>query len=313
MFPESEEVILGPTDDAISAPEEAPRMQSSATVAASVAAKNKISDEKAKRQKMGASVVDAARTGDLEVMKRLVEEEDCDVDEKVIGCTPLHYAVFYNNMAVVEYLVSQSVQLNQMDLSGLTALAWAVERQNLPLVRYLLECQAHADIRDNTGATALHKAVLKGNMGIVRALVELGHANVNIKTKEEAGANTPLHEASASGALDVVAYLLDHGADPLAKNAQGRTPLYRAVVKNKVDVVRLLVQRGADVNQADSVGRAVLHWAAFYGFEELVATLLELGASVVLRDKTGANALDIAKRREFARIVMMLSPPPAAA
>ncbi len=189
-------------------------------------------------------------------------------------------------------------------------------RQNLQLVRYLLECQAQADVRDNTGATALHKAVLKpeGNaMPLVRALVELGHANVNIKTKEEAGGNTPLHEAAAIGALEVVSYLLEHHADPLAKNAQGRTAVYRAVVKNKVDVVRLLVQHGAELNQTDATGRAALHWAAFYGFEQLVAALMELGAHAHLRDKTGSTPLEIAKRREFARIVALLSPPAVAA
>ncbi len=163
VYHESEEVILGPTEDA----EEHRPLYEEVRVqnpVAAAAAKNKIEQEQAKRAKMGATLADvrifrtkkfpllcgsslfhqAARNGDLELMKRLVEEEDCDIDEKVIGCTPLHYAVFYNNIEIVKYLVSQSVDLNQMDLSGLTALSWSVERYGfyclIPLMCVYFSC-----------------------------------------------------------------------------------------------------------------------------------------------------------------------------
>lgn len=239
------------------------------------------------------------------MVKKLVEEEDCDVDQKCIGCTALHYAVFYRHTPVAEYLVAMGADLNCRDLSGQTPLHWAVERDNAALVKYLLECEAQADARDNNGATALHKAVLKNNPAVIRHLIELGRATLNVRTKDEAGGNAPLHEAAAAGQADVVQLLLAHKADANVKSAQGKTPLMRAIAKNREAVARILAE-ASDVNAADGTGRTALHWAAFYGHDEIVRTLLARHAATHLRDKAGTTALDIAKRRELPTIVALL-------
>jgi ankyrin repeat protein len=67
--------------------------------------------------------------------------------------------------------------------------------------------------------------------------------------------------------------LLDHGADVNAKTWRGGTPLMQAVSADEADMVRLLLDRGADVS---------------------------------VRNENGTTALDIARKKNAARIVAML-------
>lgn len=69
------------------------------------------------------------------------------------------------------------------------------------------------------GLTPLALACVSGHLGTIKKLVELG-ANVNGSEKSEI---QPLHHASAAGNLDVVEYLVSHGADIHAHTSAGTT------------------------------------------------------------------------------------------
>lgn len=51
-------------------------------------------------------------------------------------------------------------------------------------------------------------------------------------------ANTPLHFATRS--IERVRMLLNHGADPAARNANGHTPLEKALAEGEADVAAVL-------------------------------------------------------------------------
>ncbi|KAB0396434.1 hypothetical protein E2I00_012076 [Balaenoptera physalus] len=61
---------------------------------------------------------------------------------------------------------------------------------------------------------------------------------------------TPLHEACNYGHLDIVRFLLDHGAavdDPGGQGCEGITPLHDALNCGHFEVAQLLIERGASV------------------------------------------------------------------
>jgi hypothetical protein len=88
---------------------------------------------------------------------------------------------------------------------------------------------------------------------------------------------TPLHFASQNGYLDLVRFLLEHGADPTAQN-HGRTPLQLASRYGHLDVARFLLEHGADTAAQEKDGGAPLHLAFTNGHLDLARFLIEHGA-----------------------------------
>jgi ankyrin repeat protein len=87
---------------------------------------------------------------------------------------------------------------------------------------------------------------------VVRVLLQRGAGRVN----EVYGVKrcTALHMAARRGNVDIIAALLDGGADMEARDSAGETPLRRAVNCAKVEAAKLLLARGADPDSEGSKG-----------------------------------------------------------
>lgn len=103
---------------------------------------------------------------------------------------------------------------------GCPLLSWAIQESRLHVVKALVDAGVSLERRDILGFTALDIAVGQGNIGMVRFLLRSG-ANVNGRTTN----GTPLHTACAYRYLAIAKLLLDFGADPSAKDHEGRRPL----------------------------------------------------------------------------------------
>lgn len=90
-----------------------------------------------------------------------------------------------------------------------------------------------------------------------------------------------LHAASRYGNLEIVTYLIGHGADVNLKGNFGDTSLMYAASAGKFEIVKLLVEKGADVNAENSLTKwAPLTNAALSGRYEIVTYLIDKGADV---------------------------------
>ncbi|KAL1507535.1 hypothetical protein AB1Y20_007159 [Prymnesium parvum] len=111
---------------------------------------------------------------------------------------------------------------------------------------------------------------------------------------------TPLHVAAEHGQANFMKLILDRGADPMIREAEGRSALHSAVHSNKIAAVIALlehpkvVMKKLDLIQiCDNHGRTALHIAAFRdsGEEpEIVKLLLEHGADPKRTDKSNHTA-----------------------
>ena len=95
--------------------------------------------------------------------------------------------------------------------------------------------------------TDLHKAIRDGSLKAVNYLVEHGadieHRDFfGIEHRDFFG-NTPLCTAAESRSLEMVIYLIGHGANV---NSEG-TPLHCAVKYGSLEIVKYLVEHGADI------------------------------------------------------------------
>ena len=71
---------------------------------------------------------------------------------------------------------------------------------------------------------------------------------------------TPLMAAVAGGDLEAMRLLLDHGADPNARNENNELPLGFACSYGQWDAAQLLVERGANVNGIEDEGMTHLDY-----------------------------------------------------
>ena len=128
------------------------------------------------------------------------------------------------------------------------------------------------------GASALVRAAESGELEIVRALVDAGAALDERCSCE--GGETPLWAAVVARRTDVVAYLLDRGADPSLAAAHGMTPLHAAVIRGSEEIARMLLEAGADPGARDGGARTPADWADLHGSKELLALLGGRAAAV---------------------------------
>ena len=93
------------------------------------------------------------------------------------------------------------------------------------------------------------------------------------------GGRTLLHHDANHGHGGRVRLLLDHGADPNIKDAEGRTALHLVSARGVgAETIRALVEAGANLYARDHEGRTPVDHAASANRQVAARALEELGA-----------------------------------
>ncbi|MDR1261457.1 MAG: ankyrin repeat domain-containing protein [Rickettsiales bacterium] len=126
-------------------------------------------------------LLDAAKNGNIEKVKYLVNE-GADVDTRDQNCnTPLHLAAYNGHTDTVEALLNaEGINVNAKDNNGATPLHSAIKNNRIDVVEVLLRAEGiNINEDDYSGSTPLHWAVYGGNVDIVKALLDKG-ASINV-------------------------------------------------------------------------------------------------------------------------------------
>ena len=135
-----------------------------------------------------------------------------------------------------------------------------------------------------------------------RSLVELGFKPHPCL----AAMNNTLRENSRHGHADIVALLLEAGANPQEKNNDDWTPLHWAAENGHADIVVLLLEAGANPQEKNNLGYTPLHWAAWTGHTDVVALLLETGANPQEKNIYDKTPLHLAAENGHTDVVALL-------
>ena len=189
----------------------------------------------------------------------------------------LYYAALCGFTNLVEQLIVKHPQhVNAIGGYYRTPAVAALARRHFQLAQILHRAGSSVDLRGNRENSPLHSAAFYGDIEMVRVLLDYG---VDVNIRNDVGF-TPLYFAPNPYSNDpgAVRLLLDRGADPnLGRN--GETPLHEASRYGKVEMARLLIEHGASVEVKGANGKTALEIASGRRHDEFVKLLLEHGAN----------------------------------
>ena len=235
------------------------------------------------------------------------------------GDTVVHCAVRNSNSGILQFLVERGgIDLTERNhgsgsnidrrgnpMTRSTPIVDAVYYGNAEAARILLDAGVGMEIvSDARSYTLLHilgHCKSKRNVvGVAKLLLERG-VDVNRKTSEKNGGESPIHTASRYGHASLVEIFLDHSADVNAKNIGGRTPLHLSSSSNYSDIVELLLRRGADVMATDTLGNSALHESMLSSFSGLpiCQLLVDNGADVFATNNKGEKPRETETRAQY--------------
>ncbi len=247
-------------------------------------------------------LVFAAREGDLETVKALLQA-GADVNQVThYGWSPLLTATQNRNYLIGKYLLDHGADPNRANDGGWTPLYLATDNRNieggdypvrapdmdhLEFIKLLLEKGVNVNAR--VCGVKSTPTQCKGDSTETRTIFTM-------QWVYEDGA-TPFWRAAQSGDVTLMKMLLAKGADPKMATAHNVTPLAVASGIGWVDgitfewsqaenleAVKICLDVGIDPNAADDEGRTALHGAAHKGRNDVVDLLLAHGAKLDARD-----------------------------
>ena len=257
------------------------------------------------------------------------------------GLTPLLLAAREGCVECAGILISAGGDIDIVDAENHSALVMALINGHLDVARVLIERGIDVNIPDNVGRTALWAAVdfhtvpssnrpapretdnRLTSMEIITMLLQRNanvdaplRAQVPFRTKLDRGGDgvlgagtTPLLRAAKAGDTQVIALLLEKGANAKATTRNGVNAIMMAAnvgareedmtgrnktQRDAIESIARLVAAGADVNGVDSQGRTAAHGAALWGLTDVVRVLQKSGANLDVKEKRGFTPLDVA-------------------
>lgn len=222
------------------------------------------------------------------------------------GFAPLHYAAREGLHEAVAALLKAWANPNATNSHGWTALHYAAHSDHHDAMRELLEARADPNLPNVRGRTPLHVAVIAtastGRTETITTLLRFG-ADPNASK----GGWTPLHFAARDGHVNAIPVLLKASARPDVPTPDfGATPLHVLARfmdgRRRPEAISLLVAAGADPEARDVDGRTPLHLAASRAFPDVVRALLsaDVGADPNARDREGWTPLLLVSARTTA-------------
>ncbi len=179
-----------------------------------------------------------------ELLLRLVPEDWADDTERLID------AVSNWRVKEVKDFLDGGASVETTDASGDSLLLLAAAEGDVDMVKLLLERGANPFHVGSKGCIVWHWIPFGHSLEIVRLLLPL---NKHIDAKADNGA-TPLWYALMEDCLEMAEFLLTHGADPNASNANGWTGLHEMASDGNEEGVRLLLQYGVRTDLASKRG-----------------------------------------------------------
>ena len=220
--------------------------------------------------------------------------------------TPFHFAVFYHNFDVAQYLLSKGARVNEGEYGS--ALGYSiVQKRDLVAFNWLMKNNANPNLPvyklELDHKVAINPIEYARNNKFTEFIEVLSDSQPGTSTTnkpvedsqpiivDKATKKTILHVYAETGDIQKAESVLSK-VNINAKTTDDITPLFLAAQKGKTEMVRFLLQNGADINIQNKKTKETPLQAAIKGkFSETAILLIEEGADLELRDNSGFGTI----------------------
>ncbi|MFW5879892.1 MAG: ankyrin repeat domain-containing protein, partial [bacterium] len=191
----------------------------------------------------------AIKKGNVEKVKSLINDGANVNAEGQMKWTPLHSAVWNNQVEIARLLIRNGADVNAIELDEAEyPLYIAIRKDNFEMVKLLVE--NGADVNPKGPVISVPLEIAKyGNKRILNYLKQKGATEEHYYREKM----LPLFEAAIEGNLNKIKELKEEGVDiDIQHFRTGETPLHAAVENGHFEVVKFLVNSGARINITNS-------------------------------------------------------------
>ncbi len=216
---------------------------------------------------MGAQLIhELAEQGDVQGLQQLLESDPNLINANgCFGMKPLHYAARGGSVDCIQLLINKGAKVNAKCVYQTTAI---FETTTAEIAKILIENGATLNLVSERGRTPLDMAVQSLQVDVVRYLVNHG-ADVNYWEK-----------------LDFFRTMTQWALVEIGNKDQGKIKAYQ--------VLEILLKAGANPNLKNLFDKTVLHEASRCGLTRIVELLLNYEADPCLRDANQNSCFDYA-------------------
>ena len=225
---------------------------------------------------------DAAASGDLKVVEKILDQGVPVNVRNGAGQTPLLVAVRCGRHDVVRHLIDRGARLG-VRAEPLLGLLEPIQATD---VHEVFEWASAATHTNDVPVYVHHEGVIDPDTAAERAFEVLDSTDDLLC---EAG---PLLTAAVCGHVDIVDALLRAGTDPNATDWEETPPIVGAAMQGHAAAVARLITAGADIDAG--TGFTALEEGVVHGHLAVVELLLAAGANVNRRNADGGTPLMMA-------------------
>jgi len=222
----------------------------------------------------------ALERNDTKVVKYLIQVGATVNQEDILGNTPLIYAIKRGSLFLVQKLVEHGANINVKDRSGTPSLIIAYDYQKMDIFKYLIEHNVtiNEPFTENEINSIFFRIIIDKQIENLNYIIKYG-ANVNCLIGSLK--STPLMYACLFNDISMVKCLVENNANLNISNSQGNTALAYAISKHNLELVNYLIDHGADIYHKNNKEKSIFDVA----YENCKHDLMQ-GHIINLNDKT---------------------------